>query len=94
HLGNLIREGRMAARLTAEALAERAGISRALLHRMESGDPGCAVGAVLEVAAIVGVPLFDADADTMTILRSHSQEKRALLPKAVRTPAGDVQDDF
>ncbi|MGE4552534.1 MAG: helix-turn-helix transcriptional regulator, partial [Desulfovibrionaceae bacterium] len=42
HLGNLIREGRMAARLTAEALAERAGISRALLHRMESGDPGCA----------------------------------------------------
>jgi transcriptional regulator with XRE-family HTH domain len=94
HLGNLIRENRIARRLTTEELSERAGISRALLHRIETGNFGCAIGAVLEVAAIVGVPLFDADAGTMTLLRAHSQEMKPLLPKAVRLPQKDVKDDF
>lgn len=94
HLGNLVREGRIARRMTGGELAERAGISRALLHRIESGDFGCSIGAVLEVAAIVGIALFDADAGAMTLLHAHSHEKKALLPKRVRASNKGVKDDF
>ncbi|MBB4230505.1 hypothetical protein GGD56_004358 [Rhizobium mongolense] len=31
----------------------------------QKGDPGCAIGAVFEVAAIVGIRLFDADQATL-----------------------------
>jgi transcriptional regulator with XRE-family HTH domain len=93
-LGQLIREGRLAGKLTAEALAVRAGISRALLQRIEKGDPGCAIGAVFEVAAIVGVPLFEADAKSLAVRLGHSTEKLALLPKAVRPSQQAVKDDF
>jgi len=92
--GNLIREGRIAKRMTAEALAERVGISRALLHRIESGDPRSNIGAVFEAAAILGVPLLDADAGTMTRLIRESLEKRALLPRRVRTSKAGLKDDF
>ena len=94
HLGNLIREGRQAKRLTVKELAERAGISRYLLSRIEAGEPGCGIGAVLEVAAIVGVPLFDADPQTMTMLHEHSTQRKALLPRLVRTSLRGVKDDF
>jgi DNA-binding XRE family transcriptional regulator len=92
-LGNLIREGRIAARLTIEALAERAGISRSLLQRIEKGDPGCSIGVVFEVATIVGIPLFDADARSLAARLVQSNDKQALLPKAVHLPKG-VKDDF
>lgn len=93
-MGNLIRESRMAANLTAEALAQRAGISRSLLHRIEKGEPGCTIGAVFEIAAIVGIKLFDMDANNLATRLGHSTEKRALLPKAVRLSKRVVKDDF
>lgn len=93
-LGSLIRESRIEANLTAEALAERAGISRALLRRIERGDPGCSIGVVFEVAAILGVPLFEADPRDIARRLRHSQDKQALLPQAVRPSAGEVKDDF
>src|SRR5277367_5417288 len=61
-LGQLIRLARMRQKLTVEQLAERAGLSRGLVHRIEKGDLGCAIGSVFEAAAIVGVQLFGADA--------------------------------
>jgi len=93
-LGNLIREGRTANNLTTKALSERAGISRALLQRIEKGNPGCAIGAVFEVSAIVGVSLFESDAKTLGLRLQHSLEKKALLPKAVRVSKMEVKDDF
>ena len=45
-LGQLIRLARIGHKLTFEELAERAGMSRGLLHRIERGDPGCAIGSV------------------------------------------------
>lgn len=93
-LGNLVKEGRRARRFTAGELAERAGISRPLLRRIEAGDPGCGIGAVFEVAAIVGIPLFEADAKTMSLMRANSVERGALLPKLVRTGLRRVRDDF
>jgi transcriptional regulator with XRE-family HTH domain len=60
-LGRKIRLGRKTQGMTAQQLAERAGISRGLVQRIERGDPGSHIGAVFEVAAIVGVRLFDTE---------------------------------
>jgi transcriptional regulator with XRE-family HTH domain len=52
--------------LTIEELAERAGLSRDLVQRIECGDMGCAISAAFEAAAIVGIRLFDADQSAIT----------------------------
>lgn len=92
-LGQLVREARLARALTTTDLAARAGISRSLLQRIERGDPGCSIGAVFEVAAICGVPLFESDARLLSQQLGRQMEKMALLPKAIRTSPG-VNDDF
>jgi transcriptional regulator with XRE-family HTH domain len=93
-LGQLIRLARIGHRLTFEELAERAGISRGLLHRIEKGDPGCAIGSVFEVAAIVGVRLFDADQPALAKRVTSNEATLALLPKSVRKSTRPVKDDF
>lgn len=93
-LGQMIRQARIARKLTAAGLAERAGVSRGLIQRIEHGDPGCAIGAVFEAAAILGVKLFDADRSTLAAKTAAQQQILALLPKAARTSGKAVKDDF
>ena len=93
-LGQLVREARLGNALTTSDLAARAGISRALLLRIERGDPGCSIGAVFEVAAICGVHLFEQDQRQLAAHLALHREKMALLPKAVRGRAKGVKDDF
>ncbi|MDD4947631.1 MAG: helix-turn-helix transcriptional regulator [Gallionella sp.] len=93
-LGQLVREGRLAKALTATDLATRAGISRALLQRIEKGDPGCSIGAVFEVAAICGVALFESNERLLAVTLTRHSEKMALLPKSVRAGKREVNDDF
>lgn len=93
-LGSLIREARKERKLTAQELAERAGISRGLLQRIEKGDLKCEIGAVFEVATLVGVRLFDADETTLTRHISQTKDKLALLPKSIRKKSKAVRDDF
>jgi transcriptional regulator with XRE-family HTH domain len=93
-LGQLVREARVLKALTTTDLAERAGISRALLQRIERGDPGCSIGAVFEVATLCGVPLFDQDQRQLSAHLALQREKVALLPQAVRTRMKGVKDDF
>ncbi|RLA50910.1 MAG: transcriptional regulator [Gammaproteobacteria bacterium] len=93
-LGGLIREGRIERKLSAQELADRAGISRGLLQRIEKGDLKCEIGAVFEVATIVGVKLFEADETTLSKHLSQTRDKLALLPKSVRKQSRTVHDDF
>lgn len=93
-LGQTIRAERIAGRISAEQLADRAGISRALVRRIERGDPGCAIGVVFELASILGVPLFTADPNEMVNLKQSAELKLALLPKTARLPRKEVKDDF
>jgi len=93
-LGQLVREARLGKAMTTTDLASRAGISRALLQRIERGDPGCSIGAVFEVAALCGVPLFEQEQRQLTMQLAHQREKMALLPKAVRASFREVKDDF
>ena len=93
-LGQLIRKARIERRMTVAALAERAGTSRGLLQRIEAGDPGCTIGAVFEVATIVGVRLFDAGQTTISRDIEANRELIALLPKAIRSHGTKPDDDF
>ena len=93
-LGGLIRTARTERGLSAREVAERAGISRGLLQRIEKGRLTCAIGAVFEVAAIVGVRLFDADETTLARHLNQTRDKLALLPKSVRKKRTTARDDF
>jgi transcriptional regulator with XRE-family HTH domain len=93
-LGAMIREARNEHKLTALELADRAGISRGLLQRIEKGNLKCEIGVVFEVATIVSVKLFDADESALTKYLSQTKEKLSLLPKSVRKKSKAVRDDF
>ncbi len=94
HLGKLIRIARQERHMTAQELAERAGISRGLVQRIEKGDLKCNIGAVFEVAAIVGICLFEMDEKGLKQHSHHAAEKLALLPKSVRKTKKVLDDDF
>lgn len=93
-LGKLIRVSRAERGLTAQELADRAGISRTTLSSIEKGAPGPEIGIVLEVASIVGVRLFDYDERALQTHATRLDEKLTLLPKSVRHSAKKVDDDF
>ena len=93
-LGKLIRSARKQRKLTAQETADRAGISRGLLQRIEKGDLKCGIGAVFEVATIVGVKLFDADETMLAGYNRQTENHLALLPKSVRRSPRTVDDDF
>jgi transcriptional regulator with XRE-family HTH domain len=92
----LIRAARLERKLSAQEVAERAGISRSMLQRMEKGDLKCEVGAVFEVATIVGVNLFNAEPSSFTLARhiKQTEEKLTLLPQKSRKKTKVVDDDF
>ena len=93
-LGNLIRLGRIERKMSAQDLAERAGISRTTLHKIENGDMKCEIGLVFEVAALVGVKLFDSDLAGLSTSRKQADDKIALLPKSVHAFKRSIDDDF
>ncbi|OSQ37621.1 helix-turn-helix transcriptional regulator [Thalassospira sp. MCCC 1A01428] len=93
-LGSMIRIGRTERNMTAQELADRAGISRTTLHNIEKGAPGPEIGTVFEVACLVGVPLFDTDNRVLALQDARLREKLTLMPKAVRPVTQEVDDDF
>lgn len=93
-LGKLIKVGRVERGLTAAELAERAGITRKTLRRIEYGEPGPEIGMVFEVASIVGVRLFQHDDQTLQMHNARLDEKLALLPQSVRPSSKELDDDF
>lgn len=93
-LGQCIRIARIERKLSVAALAERAGVSRDFIQRIEQGDPRCGIGAVFEAAAIVGVPLFEEDRGALTARIAEQEEKLRLLPKSVHKSRTMVKDDF
>ena len=93
-LGGMIKTARKERKLTAQEVADRAGISRGLLHRIEKADLKCEIGVVFEVATIVGVKLFGVDEARLAGYIRQTEDKLALLPKSVRKTTKNVDDDF
>ena len=86
--------GRKQHKWTEQELAERAGISRATLQKIEKGNLNCAVGLVFEVAVLVGVKLFETEQMSLTVQQERIYDRLALLPKSVQKKNKSVNDDF
>jgi transcriptional regulator with XRE-family HTH domain len=94
--GQLIRRGRLDRAWTAKDLAARANVSEQTVLSAEAGQRGTAVGTMMDLADLVGVPIFGIeDRAEIAIRRQRGEEMLALLPSRVRMPkAGVIDDDF
>jgi DNA-binding XRE family transcriptional regulator len=93
-LGQLIRVTRIERGMKVQELAERVGVSRDLIHRIEKGDPRCGIGVVFEAATVLALPLFANTPADLADERARLDEKLRLLPKAVHHRADEVDDAF
>ncbi|MDH5378198.1 MAG: helix-turn-helix domain-containing protein [Gammaproteobacteria bacterium] len=93
-LGEQIKLGRKRRKWTEQNLADRAGISRATLQKIENGEMSPAIGIVFEVAAIVGINLFEQDKHPLSKHIEQIRDKIALLPKRIQVEKKVVDDDF
>ena len=93
-IGQQIKLARKNRKWSSANLAERAGITRETLQRIENGDMKPAIGLVFEVATIVGVPLFEQDSHPLSRNIELIQSKIQLLPQRVRNPKKVVDDGF
>lgn len=85
-LGHDIRDARKRRRIPMRLAAERAGISRATLSKIEKGDEGVSLGSYAKVLFILGliqrlVELVDPKFDEFGLI--YEAEK---LPKRIRIP--------
>lgn len=72
----------MQRRLTAQELAQRIGMSRSTLQRIEKGDPKVEIGLMFEAAAILGVKLFDADEKGIATLSGRTDDHHRAIAQA------------
>lgn len=75
-------------------LAERIGVSRSTVRRIERGDRRVAIGTMLDAAAVLGVPLFHPEPDRLQLELARATDALRLLPDRVRLGGRDLDDDF
>ncbi len=75
-------------------LADRIGIARSTLQKIEKGDPQVDIGFVFEAAVLVGQSLFVPDATSLASELERIEDKLTLMPGKIRKPKSEVQDDF
>jgi transcriptional regulator with XRE-family HTH domain len=93
-LGLQLAAARRRQRRTAAEIAERAGITRPTLRKVEQGDPGVTIGIYFDVASVLSVPLFGVESGALADLVARGERELALLPGRVVEPLDDVDDDF
>ncbi len=83
-LGERLVEWRKLQDLTAEQVAQRAGVSKPTLWKLESGDPGVSLGVLLDVVRALG--FTDQLLDAVDPLNTELGKARAgqALPKRIR----------
>ena len=89
-----IKTARLARNITSQELAERAGISRDLLYRIEQGHPKCSIAVVFEVMSLLGLSLFQSEHDDLIVKSRMIEDKLALLPSRARKSKLKIDDDF
>jgi transcriptional regulator with XRE-family HTH domain len=93
-LGKQVRLARKQRRMSEADLAARVGIARSTLQLIEKGDPKVEMGLAFEAATLAGVSLFVPEASTLASQSERLNDKLALLPKSIRRPRKEVDDDF
>lgn len=93
-LGTMIRYRRKQRKMTEVEFAERLGIARSTVQRVEKGDPKVEIGIMFEAAAVVGVELFNSDENGLKALSGRIEDRIAVLPKHVYKAGNKVIDEF
>ena len=93
-MGEQIKLGRKLRKWTEKNLADRAGISRATLQKIENGEMSCSIGLVFEVATLVNVNLFEQKDLPLSMHLEQTRDKIALLPQRIRVKTKEIDDDF
>jgi transcriptional regulator with XRE-family HTH domain len=80
-LGERLKLARLRRKLSNAIVAQRAGISRTSLYKVEAGDPGATLGTYIRVMAVLGL---EADIDA---LAADDKVGRKLQDLALEAPA-------
>ena len=89
-----IRLARKEHRWSIAELAERVGTTRPTIQKIEQGNPATGLCLYFEAASILGIPLFDTDANQMTAIQNRLDMTLSLLPKRIDKDRSEVFDDF
>jgi DNA-binding XRE family transcriptional regulator len=97
-LGMLIVTGRKEKQFTQAELAERVGVGRMTIVRMEHGAPEVAIGYYLTAAWILGLPILSwndfAGMRANSTVAAYLEKIREHLPARVRTKKVEIDNDF
>jgi len=93
-LGQMVQLARKDRRVTAQDLAERLGVTRGTVQRLEAGDPKVELGLAFEACVLMDIRLFDEDMTGITDRLDDGGKRLALLPKYARPRTVKVDDDF
>ncbi|MBK7362079.1 MAG: hypothetical protein IPJ01_07220 [Micavibrio sp.] len=89
-LGQDISDSRRRRRIPTELMAERAGMARATLYKIEKGDPSVSLGAYASVLFVLGLTdrlqdLVDTNVDIVgRQLEEESLPKRIVLSRSIK----------
>ncbi|MBK9562514.1 MAG: hypothetical protein IPO54_05165 [Micavibrio sp.] len=89
-LGQDISDSRRRRRIPTELMAERAGMARATLYKIEKGDPSVSLGGYASVLFVLGLTdrlqdLVDANVDIVgRQLEEESLPKRIVLSRSIK----------
>ncbi|WP_296311951.1 helix-turn-helix transcriptional regulator [Pseudomonas sp.] len=89
-LGSLVQMERKLRTVTAQELADRLGIDRGTVQRLEKGNPKVELGIAFEACALLGIPLFVEDDRLLTHRVDEIGERLALLPKNAPGPRSSI----
>ncbi|WP_193183131.1 helix-turn-helix transcriptional regulator [Nisaea sediminum] len=93
-VGKRIKLSRKTAGMSEANLAERVGIARSTLQRIEAGDPSVEIGIVLEAALISGTRLFDPDVTRLLTETEMLERRLAPAPRVYSSHKRQIDDDF
>lgn len=93
-VGKRIKLARKSAGMSEFNLAERVGIARSTLQRIEAGDPAVEIGLVLEAALISGAQLFDPDVTRLLTETELLEQRLAPSPRVYSSRKRQIDDDF
>ena len=94
YFGQLIRTARKERGMTEAELADRMGVSRSTLRRIQDGDPGAAIGSYMEAAIILGIPVMGGDKENIRNMTTLLSYMNKLLPERAQGKVIEVDDDF
>lgn len=92
-LGQMIKAARLERGMSQLELAARVGVSRHTIMAIEKADSKVAIGAVLESAAVLGIPLLADNAEGIDKLAGAVANLTTLLPARSKRKV-KLNDDF